>query len=105
MGPSYRACTDGSTSKTQSFCPCGAERGPLYFYHGLPGLKPMQCTLQVPFPFHSAFIDNAEGFLYYACAKARLIMAKSRDIRKDVKKKPSKSIKEKKKAKLERKSK
>jgi len=42
---------------------------------------------------------------HYEYSRARSAMAKSRDTRKDVKKKPAKSIKEKKKAKLERKSK
>jgi hypothetical protein len=44
-------------------------------------------------------------FRYYAQSYRRFVMAKSRDIRKDVKKKPAKSIKEKRKAKLEKKSK
>jgi hypothetical protein len=44
-------------------------------------------------------------FGYDTGSKQESAMAKSRDIRKDVKKKPAKSIKEKRKEKLEKKSK
>jgi hypothetical protein len=44
-------------------------------------------------------------FGYYAHSNRRPVMAKSQDARKDVKKKPAKTIKEKRKAKLEKKSK
>jgi hypothetical protein len=59
-------------------------------------------------PFSSSASPLAEiskALQCYNHSHGRSVMAKSRDVRKDVKKKPAKSIKEKRKAKLEKKSK
>jgi hypothetical protein len=59
-------------------------------------------------PFSSSALPLAEiskAFQCYNHSKRRSVMAKSRGARKDTKNKPAKSIKEKRKAKLEKKSK